>query len=50
MIKASRELGVWDNRYMAGAEGDTANVKKYTMFKKISGGEFYPGMLIRQKN
>lgn len=50
MIKASRELGVWDNRYMAGAEGDTAQSHKYTQFKKVSGGEFYPGMLIRQKN
>ncbi len=50
MIKVTREFGVWDNRYMAGAEGDTAQSKKYTAFKKVSGGELYPGMLIRQKN
>lgn len=51
MIKAVRELGIWDNRYMAGAEGDsTQTAEKYTKFKKISGGDFYPGMLIRQKN
>jgi len=50
MIKTAREFGIWDNRYMAGVEIDTTQTTRYTGFKKVSGGEFYPGMLIRQKN
>lgn len=51
MIKTAREFGIWDNKYVAGSErSDTTGVEKFTSFKKISGGEFYPGMLIRQKN
>lgn len=50
MIKTSREFGIWDNRYMAGSGTDTTGMPQYTGFKKISGGDFYPGMLIRQKN
>lgn len=50
MIKTARDFGIWDNRYMAGAGTDTTGMPQYTGFKKISGGDFYPGMLIRQKN
>lgn len=39
---------IWDNRYMAvEEEADNANLTA-TTFKKISGGNFYPGMLIRE--
>lgn len=39
---------IWDNRYMA-AEDKTASSKlKYTTFKKVSGSDFYEGMLIRE--
>lgn len=39
---------ICDNRYMA-AEDHTLNSKlKYTTFKKISGGDFFEGMLIRE--
>ncbi len=39
---------ICDNRYMA-AEDHTLNSKlKYTTFKKVSGGDFFEGMLIRE--
>lgn len=39
---------IWDNRYMA-AEDQTLNSKlKYTTFKKVSGSDFFEGMLIRE--
>lgn len=37
---------IWDNRYMAYEEHDQGSDLKYTTFKKISGGDIYPGMLI----
>ena len=37
-----------DNRYMALEEGAAGSELKYTTFKKISGHDFYPGMLIRE--
>lgn len=37
-----------DNRYMALEEGASGSDLKYTTFKKISGRDFYPGMLIRE--
>lgn len=37
-----------DNRYMAVEEGAAGSELKYTTFKKISGHDFYPGMLIRE--
>ncbi len=37
-----------DNRYMASEEGAAGSELKYTTFKKISGRDFYPGMLIRE--
>ena len=38
---------IWDNRYMA--TGDSINPVDRTLFKKVSGKEFYQGLLIKQK-
>ncbi len=37
---------IWDNRYNAVLEGDKGSELNYTTFKKASGGEILPGMLI----
>lgn len=39
---------IWDNRYMAQEEGAYGADFRYTTFKKVSGSDFYPGMLIRE--
>lgn len=39
---------IWDNRYMAAEEGVVASSLGFTTFKKVSGGDFFPGMLIRE--
>ena len=39
---------IWDNRYMAEEEGAANSTLGCTTFKKINGGEIYPGMLIRE--
>jgi len=39
---------IWDNRYMAAEEKSATAHLAYTEFKKVSGGDFYPGMLIRE--
>ena len=39
---------IWDNRYMAMEEKAANSHLTCTEFKKISGGDFYPGMLIRE--
>ncbi|MDE5676328.1 hypothetical protein [Phocaeicola sp.] len=39
---------IWDNRFMAVEEKAEGASLKYTTFKKVSGGDFYPGMLIRE--
>ena len=40
---------IWDNRYLAEAEEKNEhNLLDATEFEKVSGGNFYPGMLIRQ--
>lgn len=39
---------IWDNRYMATEEGAYGSDFKATTFVKVSGGDFYPGMLVRQ--
>lgn len=39
---------IWDNRFMATEEGAYGADLGATTFKKVSGGDFYPGMLIRQ--
>ena len=40
---------IWDNRYMAEEENSIASNLGYTTFQKISGGDFYPGMIIREQ-
>lgn len=39
---------IWDNRYMAEEEGAAAAFLGCTTFQKESGGDFFPGMLIRE--
>ncbi len=39
---------IWDNRYLADADGFKGSELTCTTFKKVSGKEFYPGMLIRE--
>lgn len=39
---------IWDNRYMAKEENAEGAELGYTTFEKISGGTFYPGMLLKE--
>ena len=39
---------IWDNRFMAIDDKEIGSELKYTSFKKVSGKDFYPGMLIRE--
>lgn len=39
---------IWDNRYMAVEEKAIGANLKETRFKKVSGGKFYTGMLLRE--
>ena len=39
---------IWDNRFMATDDKTENSELEYTTFEKISGGDFYPGMLIRE--
>lgn len=39
---------IWDNRYMADKEDTRESRLRATLFEKVSGGDFYPGMLIRE--
>lgn len=39
---------IWDNRYWASEEKTKESVLGATTFSKVSGDEFYPGMLIRE--
>lgn len=39
---------IWDNRYMAADDNTASSKYKYTTFQKVSGSDFYPGMLIRE--
>ena len=39
---------IWDNRFMAEEEGAKNATLGFTTFEKVSGGDFYPGMLIRE--
>ncbi len=39
---------IWDNRFMAIEEEAAGSNLNYTEFKKVSGRDFYPGMLIRE--
>lgn len=39
---------IWDNRYMAAEENTEGSKLGYTTFEKVSGGDFYPGMIVRE--
>jgi len=39
---------IWDNRYWASEENTNESALGATYFQKVSGGDFYPGMLIRE--
>jgi hypothetical protein len=39
---------IWDNRFMAVEEGANNATLGFTTFEKVSGGDFYPGMLVRE--
>ena len=39
---------IWDNRFMAEFDKEDGSNLKYTTFKKVSGKDFFPGMLIRE--
>ncbi len=39
---------IWDNRFMAAEEEAVNSELGFTTFQKVSGGDFYPGMLIRE--
>ena len=41
---------IWDNRYSVAEVIKPENAVDRTLFKKASGGQFYPGVLIKQKN
>ncbi len=43
-----KENLIWDNRYMAEEEQAYGSDFGFTTFRKVSGGDFYPGMLIRE--
>jgi hypothetical protein len=47
-IKVDPEFPIWDNKYNAGEENPNSTTDR-TYFKKVSGSNFYPGMLIVQK-
>ena len=39
---------IWDNRFMAAFDKGEGSELEFTTFKKVSGKEFFPGMLIRE--
>lgn len=39
---------IWDNQFMADLEKNSASSINATFFEKVSGGDFAPGMLIRE--
>lgn len=47
VIKPEKDK-IWDNRFMALEEGAPNADLGYTTFRKVSGGTFYRGMLIRE--
>jgi hypothetical protein len=48
VIKVDTTFPIWDNRYGADVENPNNTTDK-TYFKKVSGKDFYPGMLLVQK-
>ena len=47
-LRPTKSNQIWDNRFMAVEEKAEGATLGYTTFKKISGGDIYPGMLIRE--
>lgn len=47
IIKPDKDK-IWDNRYMATEEGADNTTLGATTFTKVSGGTFYPGLLVRE--
>ncbi|TRX25384.1 hypothetical protein FNW25_09315 [Flavobacterium franklandianum] len=47
-VKVDENFPIWDNRFGAEEENPNSKIDR-TYFKKVSGKEFYPGMLIVQK-
>lgn len=47
-LKVDENFPIWDNRFGAEEENPNSKIDR-TYFKKVSGKEFYPGMLIVQK-
>lgn len=47
-VRVDSKYPIWDNRFGADEENPNSLVDR-TYFKKISGGTFYPGMLLVQK-
>ena len=39
---------IWDNRFMAAFEKEEGYDLEFTTFEKVSGRDFFPGMLIRE--
>ncbi len=39
---------IWDNRFMAADDKESGSELTFTTFKKVSGKDFFPGMLIRE--
>lgn len=48
LVKVDENYPIWDNRYGADVENPSITTDK-TYFKKISGKDLYPGMLLVQK-
>ncbi|TRX24051.1 hypothetical protein [Flavobacterium franklandianum] len=48
VLKVDTAFPIWDNRYGADVENPITTTDK-TYFKKVSGKDFYPGMLLVQK-
>jgi len=46
-VKVDKRFPIWDNRFGANEENPSSQDRTY--FKKVSGGPFYPGMLLIQK-
>ena len=48
VIRVDTSQPIWDNRYGADEENPNSTTDR-TYFKKVSGKDLYPGMLIVQK-
>lgn len=47
VVKPKKDC-IWDNQFGAEREGTPASKRGYTTFEKVSGGDFYPGLLLRE--